>query len=448
MALFDSNPLSAITNQVTSNVSSLFDGMNVFGAKLPTYLSGMPASGGTSATSGLLNADEIDRLKKQSLVQGLLGTAATYLAQPKNQNYGSALPYLAKAYLGGMQSSQGAYDQATQNLLTKNKLGEMQREAETATTVKSTQDTLMADERVKNNPLLQALVAKGQFKEVADIINPKPAENDYDRYSFAYNNKPFKDLTQEEKKGIITKVQEDKKANATQISFNQPMTAINPKTGKEELVQFPNKPGEKPIFTGLTKPEPETRLKPIPAGPATAYAENNAAMKAIDDAIAKVEVAGEDTFGLKNYLPGAITQRIDPSGVDARAAVSAIGSKKYHDISGAAVTISEAPRMAPFIPSSSDTKEKILQNLKNIKVQYEDTNNSLSSVYNQEQGYKPLNVSPEVLTKPTAKNQPTTKNQPQNTPPVAQQNRAYIGKRAIIVKGNKWVFEDTGEVAQ
>jgi hypothetical protein len=422
--------------------SNPFEGMNIFGARLPTYLSGIPASEGVDATKGLLAQPEIDKLKNQALFQGLLGTAATYLSQPKNQGYGSALPYLAKAYLGGMQGSQGTYDQATQNLLTKSKLQEAQREAETAATIKDTQTTLMADKRVQDNPVLKALVAKGQFKDVADIISPKPAENDYDRYSFAYKEKSFKDLTSPEKQEIIKLVQEDKKANATQISFNQPMTAINPKTGKEELVQFPNKPGEKPIFTGLTKPEPETRLKPIPAGPATAYAENNAAIKAIDDAIAKVESANEDTFGLKNYLPGAITQRTDPSGVDARAAVSAIGSKKYHDISGAAVTISEAPRMAPFIPSSSDTKEKILQNLKNIRVQYEDTNNSLSSVYNQDQGYKPLNVPPATSSKPEVKNQP------QNTPPAAQQNRAYIGNRAIVVKGNKWVYEDTGEVAQ
>jgi hypothetical protein len=98
--------------------------------------------------------------------------------------------------------------------------------------------------------------------------------------------------------------------------------------------------------------------------------------------------------------------------------------------------------MAPFIPSSSDTKEKILQNLRNIKTQYEDTNNSLSSVYNEDQGYRSLNVSPEVL------NKPAVKNQPQNIPANAQQNRAYIGNRAIVVKGNKWVYEDTGEEAK
>jgi hypothetical protein len=416
-----------------TDTGGFFDGMNVFGAKMPTYLGG---------ADGLLSTTEQEKLKNQALISGILGAGATYLAQPKNQGYGSALPYLAKSYLGGMTQSQGAYDQGTQNLLTQGKLAEFKREAETAKITKEAQATLMEDERVKNNPVLKALVAKGEFPKVADIISPKPAENDYDRYSFAYKEKAFKDLTALEKQEIIKQVQQDKKDQATQISFGTPTTAINPKTGKEELVQFPNKPGEKPIFTGLEKPTPELKLKPIPAGPATAYAENNAAMKAVDDAIAKVEKAGENTFGVKNYLPGAITQRIDPSGIDARSAVSAIGSKKYHDISGAAVTISEAPRMAPFIPSSSDTKEKILQNLRNIKTQYEDTNNSLSSVYNEDQGYRPLNVSPEVLTKPTGKNQP------QNMPANAQQNRAYIGNRAIVVKGNKWIYEDTGEVAQ
>jgi hypothetical protein len=153
--------------------SNPFEGMNIFGAKIPTYLSGTPASEGVDATKGLLTQPEIDKLKNQALFQGLLGTAATYLAQPKNQNYGSALPYLAKSFLGGMQGSQGAYDQATQNLITKGKLSEAQREAETAATIKDTQTSLMADERVKSNPVLKALVAKGQFDKVSEYLTPK-----------------------------------------------------------------------------------------------------------------------------------------------------------------------------------------------------------------------------------------------------------------------------------
>jgi hypothetical protein len=74
--------------------------MNVFGARP------------SEALTSILTKDQQDKLRNQALFQGLLGTAATYLATPKNLNVGSALPYLGKAFLGGMQSSQGAYDQA------------------------------------------------------------------------------------------------------------------------------------------------------------------------------------------------------------------------------------------------------------------------------------------------------------------------------------------------
>jgi hypothetical protein len=104
MALFDNNPLydniSSLTNPVTSGLGNLFSGMNVFGAKP------------SEALTGILTKDQQDKLRNQALFQGLLGTAATYLATPKNLGVGSALPYLGKAFLGGMQSSQGAYDQA------------------------------------------------------------------------------------------------------------------------------------------------------------------------------------------------------------------------------------------------------------------------------------------------------------------------------------------------
>jgi hypothetical protein len=101
MALFDNNPLynniSSLTNPVTSGLGGLFDGMSVFGTSIPT---------------GVLGTGEEDKLRKQALLQGLLGTAATYLATPKNLNTGSALPYLGKAFLGGMGASQDVVDKA------------------------------------------------------------------------------------------------------------------------------------------------------------------------------------------------------------------------------------------------------------------------------------------------------------------------------------------------
>ncbi len=76
-------------------------GINIFGTPIPT---------------GILDTQDEEKIRNQALVSGIIGTAANYLAQPKNLGAGSALPYLAKAYVGGMGSSQNAVDSALNNL--------------------------------------------------------------------------------------------------------------------------------------------------------------------------------------------------------------------------------------------------------------------------------------------------------------------------------------------
>ena len=85
MALFDNNPLESLYAPVQSGLK-MFEGMNIFGARP------------SEALTGILTTDQQDKLKNQALLQGLIGTAATYLATPKNLNVGSALPYLGKAF--------------------------------------------------------------------------------------------------------------------------------------------------------------------------------------------------------------------------------------------------------------------------------------------------------------------------------------------------------------
>jgi hypothetical protein len=104
MALFDTN-------------TSPFAGMNIFGAKAPEYL------------GGLLTQEQQDKLKNQSLLSGILGAGATYLAQPKNQNIGLGA-ILGKSYLGGMQGAQGVYSSATENEMNKLKIQKELRDAE------------------------------------------------------------------------------------------------------------------------------------------------------------------------------------------------------------------------------------------------------------------------------------------------------------------------------
>lgn len=78
-----------------------FAGLNIFGTPIPT---------------GILDPAQEEKLRNQALISGGIGTIANYLATPKNLNTGSALPYLAKAYMGGMGASQGTVDTALNNI--------------------------------------------------------------------------------------------------------------------------------------------------------------------------------------------------------------------------------------------------------------------------------------------------------------------------------------------
>lgn len=87
MALYDKNGW----------YNNLFGDANIFGAS--------PSNTDALVTAGLISQEDIDKAQKQSLMRGLLGTAVSYIAQPKNQGYGSALPYLGKAFMSGMDQA-------------------------------------------------------------------------------------------------------------------------------------------------------------------------------------------------------------------------------------------------------------------------------------------------------------------------------------------------------
>jgi len=82
-------------------IQDYLGGINIFGTPIPT---------------GILESQDEEKLRNQALVSGIIGTAANYLAQPKNLGAGSALPYLARSYVGGMGASQNTVDATLNNL--------------------------------------------------------------------------------------------------------------------------------------------------------------------------------------------------------------------------------------------------------------------------------------------------------------------------------------------
>jgi hypothetical protein len=165
MALFDTN----------SGLGNLFNGMNIFGAKLPDYLSGVPGQGETPAVPGLLNQAQQDKLRNQSLLSGILGAGATYLAQPKNQNIGLGA-ILGKSYLGGMQGAQGVYNTATENEMNKLKIAKEQRDAE-LDRLKAIPNDIRQFEYGLENPAYFAREEKLKtLSRPTNIINNAPAK--------------------------------------------------------------------------------------------------------------------------------------------------------------------------------------------------------------------------------------------------------------------------------
>lgn len=334
-------------------LASLFEGLTPFGTSIPT---------------GILTPDQEDKLRKQSLISGLIGTAATYAATPKNLGAGSPLPYLGKAFLGGMGSSQDTINTALNNAYRQQLLAGKNDPFSQINPLDVTPESMSEFQKTKDYSVLKR--AAPVEKDTTDITN-------------------FNQARKEGYTGTFTDFLELKKAN-TNINLNQPIPVINPKTGKAELVQFPNKPGEKPLFTGLEKAEPEVKLKAVPQAQANSWVQNTGTLKKIDDAIKAVNDAPDDSFGVANYLGDTIRQRTDKAGVEARAKVSGIGSQKFHDLSGAAVTVTEAKRLEPYLPLATDTKENVIKKLQNLKSEYEYTNSLIENTYGPDTGFKPL----------------------------------------------------------
>lgn len=101
---------------------------------------------------GLLGNEQADRLRQQALTSGLINTAIGYLAQPKNQRFGSPIPYLARAAMAGQQGAQGVYTDALRNYQSQLEIADAKRKQEQQTRlqemlsgIKDPQERLLAE---------------------------------------------------------------------------------------------------------------------------------------------------------------------------------------------------------------------------------------------------------------------------------------------------------------
>tara|TARA_B110000208_G_scaffold104713_1_gene130035 strand:+ start:32 stop:1447 length:1416 start_codon:yes stop_codon:yes gene_type:complete len=146
-------------------------GMNIWGASAPQNTQRM-------IDAGLLAPDAGEKAQSQSLMRGLLGAGVSYLSQPKNQNYGSALPYIGKALGQGMEQAQkpmdNMYDRAKQNHAM-NQISEAKLAKENKSKFESgmfqNNSTIKGLER-QADPRLERKDQAGNITQVAPNFNP------------------------------------------------------------------------------------------------------------------------------------------------------------------------------------------------------------------------------------------------------------------------------------
>lgn len=154
----------------------------------------------------------------------------------------------------------------------------------------------------------------------------------------------------EQEEGVKSKFRTQAEPNYQVLQTDQGILQVNPKTGQTRPVSGPNG---------------QQLQKPIAPSQKKAIATNIGTSRRIESALAEL-AKHPDAVGWMRGRVDAIDQRIDRGGVDARALIANIGSQIVHDRSGAAVTISEYPRLAPFIPAMTDDAQTVTKKLKQL----------------------------------------------------------------------------------
>jgi hypothetical protein len=171
------------------------------------------------------------------------------------------------------------------------------------------------------------------------------------------------------------------------VSYGAPVAGVDA-DGKPVFFQ-PDKSGGAPsIIPGVAPPK-----QPVPAALQEKLAQNAVTLQKIDKAIELV-AKNPDSFGLQNVLGDQVMQRVDPTGVEARAMVADIGGQKIHDRSGAAVTVGESERLKPYIPNANDRPETVKKKLKLFKAEYQSMMQAINSGASAAQAAKPAASAP------------------------------------------------------
>jgi hypothetical protein len=223
-------------------LDNLSDLPNIFLTNQPSYL---PMVTGN-------DPEKLKALQNQSMLNGGIGALVSYLAQPKNQRYGSAIPYLAKAYQGGQEAAQNTYDSATKNYLTQEKIDQQLAQKK------------FIDKFTTENPelggMLQAFPSAAP-DVLSKVYAPKGmnVSEKTNEYAVANYGQPFLKLTPDQQKDVLKQVAS---ASGVNINLGSPVAGVDAQ-GNPVFFQSNPKGGAPSIVQGVIPKASEGQIKQI-----------------------------------------------------------------------------------------------------------------------------------------------------------------------------------------
>lgn len=120
------------------------------------------------------------------------------------------------------------------------------------------------------------------------------------------------------------------------------------------------------------KADDKAKEKPVKltAAQQKAYDDADALLGHIDNALGLVK-ANPNAVGFKTVVPDIALAKIDPEGVQTRAATAGLSAERVHQLSGAAVSPAEFARLRPYLPANGDNAATVQDKLTNLRAEVE-----------------------------------------------------------------------------
>jgi len=421
------------------NLFDYFGNMNVFGAAPNAQVQSL-------LDNKLINQSTLDKANKQSIGTGLITGIASYLAQPQNQGYGDASPYIAKAFLNANKAAQVPFENIPQGYAMDTQIADRKRELAEIDYTNKTFDNIIN---------LKPELAK--YKDAPLSFKKKLIDQEYTKSTTSPELKSFDredDVYEVDAYGNRTLVKQGVAKPSTKALYtNKPVELAN---GDFAFLPTPNglQQGATPIsidgspYTGNATP----RSKGLTEAQSKAFMfgnrmeTSNSTFESLFDEdgnptyspvflaskrnLEKAWVIGDTIGGGMNFFASEADQSASQSMRDFINAV-------LRNESGAAIAEHEFTNaQAQYFPEVGDSVATIKQKSENRKVAVA----TMKAAAGQDPAamQKAEDLKTQLTTKATNRTETTTKPKPR---------RAKINGQVLVedLKNGQWIVESTGK---